>query len=143
MTQRFAATFVALGLTCALQAQAGPFTDPAVDASERVEGATDVTQFTPGLVDPDDPGGGTVGSAGTEFTLGPPATPGDDVKPLGNLGSITLEFEGVIHDGEGQDFAVFENGFFSVNGCFCAHFSQVVSAVFADFLLRPASGYWP
>jgi len=28
-------------------------------------------------------------------------------------------------------------------GILGTHFPQVVSAVFADFLLRPASGYWP
>lgn len=34
-----------------------------------------------------------------------------DVVALGDGGGITLSFAGVIHDGPGYDFAVFENGF--------------------------------
>ena len=84
-----------------------------------VSWATGVVEFIPGLLDPDDPSQGSVGTGGTSFVLGPPGVFGDDLKPLGSTGQIVLEFADLIHDGPGDDFAVFENGFFSVAGCFC------------------------
>jgi hypothetical protein len=46
-----------------------------------------------------------------ERTLGPAGDDPLDVTSLGEGGSITLAFDAVLRDGDGYDFAVFENGF--------------------------------
>lgn len=95
--------------------------------------ATGVIDFVPGFLDANNPGLGTVGSGGTEAALGPADT---EVNSFGDSGSIVVELDDFIHDGPGDDFAVFENGFFTVDGCFCElGFVEVSSdgAHFAEF----------
>lgn len=46
-----------------------------------------------------------------EAALGPASANGEDAVVLGRSGSIVLQFEDLIGNGEGYDFAVFENAF--------------------------------
>lgn len=86
------------------------YTDP-----EIVGWATGFSDLVRGLAQIDQPDYGYAGFGVGEYTLGPVRreTSDDvyDVVSLGDGGSITLTFAGPIGDGEGWDFAVFENGF--------------------------------
>lgn len=102
-----------IGLALAGTAQAGPFAPAAgkpgstaihKDSDLFVQWATGYTDYTPGAnVDAtwQDPDKG----------LGKASGVSTDVVVLGDGGSITLTFNGYITNGEGADFAVFENSF--------------------------------
>jgi hypothetical protein len=106
--------------------------------------ATGVVSFTPGFFDASNPGAGTVGTGGETAALGVADSTG--VKSLGDTGSIVLELTDLTHDGLGDDFAVFENGFDTLAGCFCElAFVEVSSdgVTFIGFETEALNGMFP
>lgn len=108
--------------------------------------ATGVVSFARG---PQQAGGaGTLVSYGTAAdVLGPPDAMGatyetgtpTPVFSLGDGGQITLTFATPIADGEGPDFAVFENGFYTTSTAVFAELAFVeVSSNGTDFIRFPA-----
>ena len=81
--------------------------------------------------------------------LGPPTENSAEVFSLGDGGSITLFFavpgcnegEPGIGDGPGDDFAVYENGFFSVEGLFAEFAFVEISSNGVDFARFDATSY--
>lgn len=115
-------------------ALAGPYTESGHEASEMVAWASEVEAFDRGPMNIANPGAGDASHGAPETALGP--APGDDsfdVVSLGDGGSITLYFESGIGDGPGNDFAVFENGFFGVDGLFAELGFVEVSSDGVDF----------
>ena len=95
--------------------------------------ATDVDAFERGPMDITAPENGTASYGLPEYAIGP-ATPNvGDVFSLGDGGSITLFFDTGIGDGPGDDFAVYENGFYSVEGLFAEFAFVEVSSNGVDF----------
>ncbi|WP_337173931.1 PEP-CTERM sorting domain-containing protein [Paludisphaera sp.] len=72
--------------------------------------ATSVVDFSPGPQDVANPGGPLASAGSPAGALGSAAS---GLVSLGDGGSITLGFDAPIADGDGADFAVFENGFLS------------------------------
>ena len=97
---------------------AGPYTDPGVDASQIAAWASDVDEFWPGPVDIANPSGAVASFGLPENALGPVDGDSLDVCSLGDGGPITFFFDAGIGDGAGDDFAVFENGFYTPGGFF-------------------------
>jgi hypothetical protein len=95
--------------------------------------ATDVEAYERGPMDIRDPELGLASHGLPEYALGP-ATPNvGDVFSMGDGGSITLFFATGIGDGPGDDFAVYENGFYSVEGLFAEFAFVEVSSNGVDF----------
>lgn len=103
---------------------AGPYSGPAGTAgsdaihmndSSFVAWATGVADLNRGPVNIADPDLGYASYGTGDAALGSPTGDGEDdvydVVSLGDGGSITLTFDTPIANGEGWDFAVFENGF--------------------------------
>lgn len=103
---------------------AGPYSGPAgtegsdaihMDDSSFVAWATGVADLTRGPVNITNPGLGYASYGTGDAALGSPTGDGEDdvydVVSLGDGGSITLTFDTPIANGDGWDFAVFENGF--------------------------------
>lgn len=112
--------FVAVS-TClfATLALAGPYTESGHAPSAMLEWAAEVEDFVRGPLDIAQPGGGNASHGQPEDALGPASgTDVLDTVSLGDGGSITLFFPGGIADAPGDDFAVFENAFYSVEGLF-------------------------
>ena len=117
------ATLPLLALLAA-PAGAGPWTDPGHSDESMVAWATAVEALDRGPQDINTPGSPLATAGAGANTLGPATgDPGDTVS-LGDAGSITLSFGEAIHNGPGDDFAVFENGFFDLFGLF-AEFAYV------------------
>lgn len=95
--------------------------------------ATEVDAFERGPLDIADPGSGTASHGLPEYALGPASGDSSDVFSLGDGGSITLFFATGIGDGPGDDFAVYENGFYSVEGLFAEFAFVEVSSNGVDF----------
>jgi hypothetical protein len=127
-----------LASLCAPTAQAGPFDDPGWDASAMVAWATTVEVFSPGYLDASAPGLGHADFGLPAFALGAATTDPYDVVSLGDGGSITLLFDASIVDGVGHDFAVFENGFYTVGGLYAEFAFVEVSSNGVDFARLPA-----
>ena len=96
----------ALSLCAAVPAQAG------YAIHEMVGWAQWVTELQRGPVDIANPAWGTAGYGAEADVLGPAAGDNLTVLSLGDGGFITLEFDPPIGNGPGDDFAVFENGFY-------------------------------
>ena len=117
-------------------ALAGPYTDAGHPVSSMGAWATAVDELVRGPQDIAVPGSPPA-SAGLEATVLGAATgdPADTVS-LGDGGSITVFLADAIHNGPGDDFAVYENGFFDLFGLF-AEFAYVEVASngldFAEF----------
>lgn len=92
-------------------AQAGPFELVPVGIEDPVAFATGVVELVRGPIDPSQPELGLATAGDPAFVLGPATGMSADIVSLGNGGSITLSFDSGIRDGDGADFAVFENGF--------------------------------
>lgn len=99
-------------------ALAGPFTEAGVDPALMWAWATDVDSFERGPLDIANPELGLATFGVSAATLGPATGDGFDVFSLGDGGSITLFFASGIGNGPGNDFAVYENGFFTTGGLF-------------------------
>jgi hypothetical protein len=95
--------------------------------------ATEVDAFERGLMDVGEPQLGPVTHGLPEYALGPATGQVSDVFSLGDGGSITLFFATGIGDGPGDDFAVYENGFYSVEGLFAEFAFVEVSSNGVDF----------
>jgi hypothetical protein len=115
-------------------ALAGPYTEPGHAISEMVDWASEVEAFARGPLDIANPSGGNASHGAPEVALGPVAGVDTlDVVALGDGGSITLWFESGIADGPGDDFAVFENSFFNLEGLFAELAFVEVSSNGTDF----------
>lgn len=122
---------IALGTRTAL---AGPYTEPGHEISEMVAWATEVEDFVRGPLDAANPSGGNASHGAPELTLGPVGGVDTlDTVALGDGGSLTLWFESGIADGPGDDFAVFENAFFNIEGLFAELAFVEVSSNGSDF----------
>lgn len=75
-----------------------------------------------------------------EKALGKAVGDSYDIVSLGNGGSITLTFDGYIYDGEGADFAVFENSF---SATFLELAFVEVSSNGSDFFRFPTISFTP
>jgi hypothetical protein len=99
-------------------ASAGPYTEAGHDPSWMLDWATSVAAITRGPLDIASPAAGDASFGVPENATGPASGDSFDVVSLGDGGHITLYFESGIGDGPGDDFAVYENGFYSPNGFF-------------------------
>ena len=95
--------------------------------------ASDVDAFERGPMDIGEPQLGPATHGLPEYALGPATGQTGDVFSLGDGGWITLFFDTGIGDGPGDDFAVYENGFYSVEGLFAEFAFVEVSSNGVDF----------
>ena len=112
------ASSLAIGVFSSSGAAAGPFNDPGYDPILMVTWATEVHEALPGPVDIARLYLGVADFGVPQNAVGPPNGNSSSVYSLGDGGSITLYFESGITDGEGDDFAVYENGFWGPGGLF-------------------------
>ncbi len=131
-------------IAVAQETMAGPLNHLGHLPGEMTAWATSVDESAAGPVDIAQPGLGVASFGLPELVLGPSLTGGtvgsSDVFSLGDGGFITLYFGAGIADGVGNDFAVFENGFFDQgSGFFFGEFAFVeVSTDGLDFARFPA-----
>lgn len=127
----------ALGLSLAIgvagPALAGPYADVGYDPILMVAWASEVDELVRGPMDIANPGLGDASFGLEANVVGPSTGSSFDVVSLGDGGSITLFFDTGISDGTGDDFAVFENAFFSVGGLFGEFAFVEVSSNGVDF----------
>jgi hypothetical protein len=114
-------------------ALAGPFNDPGHDPLTMSAWATAIDAFSPGPVDIANPGLGVADFGLPANALGPATNDPFDVCSLGDGGEITLFFADGIGNGIGDDFAVYENGFFTPGGLFAEFAFVEVSSNGIDF----------
>lgn len=112
------ASSLAIGVFSSSGAAAGPFNDPGYDPIVMVTWATEVHEALPGPVDIARLYLGVADFGVPQNAVGPPNGNSSSVYSLGDGGSITLYFESGITDGQGDDFAVYENGFWGPGGLF-------------------------
>jgi hypothetical protein len=112
------ASSLAITIFSSSGAAAGPFNDPGYDPILMVTWATEVHEALPGPVDIAKPELGVADFGVPQNAVGPPNGNSSSVYSLGDGGSITLYFESGITDGQGDDFAVYENGFWGPGGLF-------------------------
>jgi uncharacterized protein (TIGR03382 family) len=141
--KRAGVAVVALGLALGgLGARAGPYTEPGY-APGVVEtwaaGAQSIVSTTRGPIDIANPGGPTASFGAPEYVLGPATADVYDVVSLGDGGQITLYFAAGIPNRPGDDFAVFENGFYAPGGLFGELAFVEVSSNGTDFARFPAT----
>lgn len=114
----------------------GP-TSAALAASHTIEQiahwAQWVDEFEAGPVDLAQPQLGLASWGDEESVIGPALGDGDTCLSLGETGFVTLGFDPPISNGPGDDFAVFENGFFSLEGLFAELAEIEVSSNGTDF----------
>lgn len=117
---RAAAVAIAVGLALGGvdRARAGPYTEPGYLPGVVEAWATAVDGFDRGPIDIGDPMSPDASFGAPENALGPVDGDNFDVFSLGDGGSITFFFAGAIPDGPGDDFAVYENGFYAPGGLF-------------------------
>lgn len=99
-------------------ALAGPYTDPGHPGFAMAAWADAVDELVRGPFDIANPAGGVASFGAPEDALG--AATGDalDAVSLGDGGHLTFYFESGIHNGPGDDLAVYENGFPFLDGLF-------------------------
>lgn len=134
-----------LGLALASAAQAGPFAPAAGQAGSTAVhmNSTDIVQWATGWQDylPNETAGAVATTWRTpEKALGEAVGDSYDIVSLGNGGSITLTFDGVITNGDGWDFAVFENSF---SATFLELAFVEVSSNGVDFFHFPTVSFTP
>jgi len=95
--------------------------------------ATEVEEFSAGPRDVLYPELGLADFGSSEFVLGEATGDEFDIVSLGDGGSITLTFAEGFGDGPGDDFAVWENGFYSIGGLFAEFAFVEVSTNGVDF----------
>jgi len=91
--------------------------------------ATSVLDFDRGPQDAANPGGPLANVGSAADALGSPSS---GLVSLGDGGSITLGFDAPIADGDGADFAVFENGFLASAGSLLAYLELAFVEVSTD-----------
>jgi hypothetical protein len=100
---------VGLVIFCAQAAMAGPYSGVPYRSSDVVAWASSVESIVRGPMDIAQPGAGDASFGLASDALGPP----DAVTvSLGDGGTIVLGFDVPVGNGPGDDFAVFENGFY-------------------------------
>jgi hypothetical protein len=99
-------------------ASAGPYTQAGYEISEMAAWATHVAELIRGPMDIAEPELGDASYGVEADVLGPASGIATETLSLGDGGSITLGFGAAIVDGQGVDFAVFENGFWNEYGLF-------------------------
>lgn len=124
---------VAMVLLAVGSAQAGPFSDPGHAPSAMLSWATNVDDFERGPMDIASPGLGLASFGIPENTLGVATADSFFIYSLGDGGWITLYFGAGIGDGAGDDFAVYENGFYAPGGFFGEFAFVEVSTDGVDF----------
>jgi len=127
-----------------LPATAGPYVVPGHAATSMAAWADAVDGVARGPQNISVPAG-PLASAGSEANvLGPATGSPSDTLSLGDGGSITVFFDSGISNGPGDDFAVFENGFFDLFGLFAElAFVSVASdgVAFAQFESHTFNGF--
>ena len=127
------------GMLASLPAAAGPFTDPGylpgsmVAWATEVVWATEVDELIRGPQDIANPGGATASDGSGANVLGPATGDPTNTVSLGDGGSITVYLESGIGNAPADDFAVYENGFFDLNGLFAELAYVEVSSNGVDF----------
>jgi hypothetical protein len=138
--QRTLALAAGLALCAARAAHAGPYTEGGYAPNLMVAWATSVAEWERGPLDIAHPNDGDASFGEPGFALGPAASNDEfDVFSLGDGGHITLSFAGRIGNGPGDDFAVFENGFFAPGGFFGEFAFVEVSSNGVDFARFPST----
>jgi hypothetical protein len=127
------------GLLVATSSLAGPFSDPGHEPATMAAWASEVDDFEVGPRDIDMPELGPASFGVPEATLGPPSVDGLDVYSLGDGGFVTLYFASGIGNGADDDFAVYENGFYSPGGLFAELAFVEVSSNGIDFARFPST----
>ena len=122
----------------AVSASAGPFDDAGYDPALMSAWATSVDEIVRGPLDIAQPLLGTASFGVGANALGPATADNMDVVSLGDGGHATLYFETGIGDGPGDDFAVYENGFFFAGGLFAEFAFVEVSTDGMIFARLPA-----
>ncbi len=120
-------------ITPTSNAKAGPYTDSGWDPTDMIGWATSVEEVFIGPMDIAAPEDGLAAGGAQEDVLGPATNDTADVITLGDGGFIVLGFEYGIGDEEGADFAVYENGFWSISGLFAEFAFVEVSTNGQDF----------
>lgn len=130
---------ILLALWPAAAIASGPYEAHGIPASSPLirAWATRVVDIQRGPQRIDDPSSPPVTYGEPAWALGAPGGT-YDVVSLGDGGSITLSFDGLIVDRPGPDFAVFENGFWSGNRVFAELAYVEVSANGVDFVRFPS-----
>lgn len=100
---------------------------------EMIAWASDVEALVRGPMDIADPGLGNASHGTAQDALGPASGASTATVSLGDGGSITLGFDEPVADLAGDDFAVFENGFFSPAGLFAEFAFVEISTNGIDF----------
>jgi len=137
--RRAAALATCAALCGAGGARAGPYNERGYAPNEVLAWATAVDRFDRGPMDLANPGGGDASFGAPEYALGPATNDVYDVFSLGDGGWISFYVAGGIHDGPGDDFAVFENGFYAPGGLYGELAFVEVSSNGVDFVRFPAT----
>ena len=125
---------VLLGLLgSALPSAAGPFGDSGHPIGTMVAWGTAVDAIVRGPLDIAAPEIGNASFGTAENVLGVATADPLDTLSLGDGGSITVYVESGISNGPNDDFAVYENGFFDLNGLFAELAFVEVSSNGVDF----------
>ncbi len=106
--------------------------------NEMIGWAVSVEDLSRGPLDIANPGLGDASHGVEANVIGPALGDVNTTLSLGDGGAITLGFDPAIGDGPGDDFAVFENGFFSPEGLFAEFAFVEVSSNGVDFAALPA-----
>lgn len=125
-------------------AVAGPYIETGHAPSAMVGWASEIDEIDRGPMDAADPLGGDASFGDPENALG--STAGNDVYDvvsLGDGGFASMFFELGISNGQGDDFAVFENGFYTDEGLFAELAFVEVSSNGIDFARFPAVSLTP
>src|SRR5262245_36289935 len=107
-----------IALAAAGSAHAGPYNEAGYAPALMQAWASEVDEAVRGPIDIANPGLGLASFGAPEFALGPVDGDNFDVVSLGDGGHVTLFVEAGISNGPGDDFAVYENGFFAPGGLF-------------------------
>ena len=99
-------------------AAADAFNKPGHLIADGLRWADSVDSLVRGPLDIANPSLGTATAGSGSNALGPASGIAADTVSLGDGGTITLSFGVPLFNGFGDDLAVFENGFFSVDGLF-------------------------
>lgn len=120
-------------------AAAGPYTDAGHAPAAVAAWAESVVELLRGPLDVANPNAGLASFGTAQNALGAATGSSLDVVSLGDGGSITLFFPSPIHNGPGDDLAVFENGFPYFDGTFAELAYVEVGTNGIDFALFPAT----
>lgn len=124
-------------------ALAGPYTDPGHPVVDITAWADAVDELVRGPIDIAQPGGELASFGAPETAVGPATGNPFDAVSLGDGGSVTLSFALGIHNGPGDDLAVFENGFYFPHGLFSELAFVEVATNGVDFARFPATALAP